>query len=170
MSGPNFNITTNRAANEDGSVPAGGGGGGEPVVISTATLASDTVVSTVYTNVPGGSMTQVSTWQASITTTVECNLHISCSFTAIGAGGTTSEAIIGYQRDSNTAVGACYLTFPGTDVHRMRGHFEDVITALPAGTYIIKVMASRLTTNFTINGLGNGNKPILVLKAYPTGA
>jgi hypothetical protein len=168
MSGINYNITTNKAANEDESVPAVIADSAAEVLSNS--LGASAVVSTVFSNVAGGNQTQVASVQVAVTLAVEslCLIHYSGA-----ALIQTADAFLGYQVNSDTPTVSLYVARADNNRGRVTNMFFADPIILPAGSHTIKLTASRATNNFTLvdnntDGLfGDGKLRVTVLG--PTG-
>lgn len=135
-------------------------------VMGKMNLASDTTISQAWSNVAGGNMTQFGSMQVSITTSTTCNIIVHFSASAVGTTS-ASELVIGYQKNSDTAVPMAYVNLNTSAASRHQINFRDLLTNQPAGSYTFKAMASRGSSNCIIKGNSNLAQAVLLVEAYP---
>jgi len=122
--------------------------------VVSSTLAANFTVTTVYSNVPGAGMAQVSTVECVVNTLA--NEQVLISFTGNTAQlNSGDEGLIGYQIDSGTAVVCGYNSVASANYYPPI-NFTVMSAPLAAGAHTIKLMAAKGGSDtFIISGGSN---------------
>jgi hypothetical protein len=135
-------------------------------VVSTAVLGSSTTISQVFSDVAGGGMAQIGAWEVSIVAPFDCALLVMCHFSC--RRSTAGELVAGVQLGAATPVPKLYYV-PNDNVSMIPCSFTHVFPNNPAGTYVVKAMASRSAADLTIYGANaNVASPTLTVMAIPS--
>jgi hypothetical protein len=158
MAGVNFNNTTNLAANEDGSTPAGAGGGGGSGIIR------DIEISTLVSDFEFTSTSFVDTG-LSVTVTVETGDIVELKFLgniSVWLYNSVDPSIyIAYQVGASPEVVRTIVT-PRSELYAAYNlSFSQFITGLSAGAHTIKIRAR-------VGSAGNTRRLIVAGTSVPT--
>jgi hypothetical protein len=138
------------------------GGGGNLPIIESADITATATITSVFSDVAGANMAQISTHQLTLVLPYACDVLLHWQGSCVATTG-IAEMIAGYQIDAATPVPILYTNVTS----RQYVHWRTLVS-LAAGTYVIKAMASRLTNNIFATYGANSAKIRLIAEAYPT--